>query len=109
MFGIGMPELLLILIVALVVLGPKKLPELARTLGRALSELKKTAEDLKENLNVDEDWRDISKEIKESINLSAPSPGQEPLPSTGPWSDEDHGEKTPADSIESGEKEEEGR
>ena len=41
MFGIGMPEFLLILVVALVVLGPKRLPELARSLGRGLAELKK--------------------------------------------------------------------
>ena len=41
MFGIGMPELLLILALALVVLGPKKLPEIARSLGRGLAELKR--------------------------------------------------------------------
>ena len=40
MFGIGMPELLLILALALIVLGPKKLPELARALGEAHVELR---------------------------------------------------------------------
>ena len=36
MFGIGMPELLLLLAIALIVIGPKKLPELAKSLGRAM-------------------------------------------------------------------------
>jgi Tat protein translocase TatB subunit len=69
MFGIGLPELLLILVVALVVLGPKRLPELARSLGRALAELKKTAEDLKENLNVDEEWREVKKKLEEPFSF----------------------------------------
>lgn len=72
MFGIGLPELLLILIVALVVLGPKRLPELARSLGRALAEFRKTAEDIKENLNMEEDWQDMKKEIQETIELPTP-------------------------------------
>jgi TatA/E family protein of Tat protein translocase len=48
MFGIGMPELLLILAVALIVLGPKKLPELARALGKGLAEFRRATEELKE-------------------------------------------------------------
>jgi sec-independent protein translocase protein TatA len=48
MFGIGMPELLLILAVALIVLGPKKLPELARALGKGMAEFRRATEDLKE-------------------------------------------------------------
>ncbi len=55
MFGIGMPEFLLILVVALVVLGPKRLPELARSLGRGLAELKKTTGDLKQNIDLGDD------------------------------------------------------
>ena len=56
MFGIGMPELILILAVALVVLGPKKLPEIARALGKGISEFRRTTEDLKEEFRqVEED------------------------------------------------------
>jgi Tat protein translocase TatB subunit len=47
MFGIGMPELLLIMAVALVVLGPKKIPDLARALGRGLAEFRRATDDLK--------------------------------------------------------------
>jgi len=65
MFGIGMPEFLLILVVALVVLGPKKLPELARSLGRGLAELKKTTGDLKQNIDFGDDLNKIQKDLQE--------------------------------------------
>ena len=48
MFGIGMPELLLILGLALIVLGPKKLPELAKTLGKGLAEFRRATDELKD-------------------------------------------------------------
>ena len=41
------PDLLVILVIALIVFGPKKLPELAKTIGRALGEFKKTTEEVK--------------------------------------------------------------
>ena len=56
MFGIGLPELLVILAVALIVVGPDKLPELAKTLARHVVELKKAANSLKYSLQ-DEDPR----------------------------------------------------
>ena len=70
MFGIGMPEFLLILVVALVVFGPQKLPELARTIGRALAEFKKSADELKENLNVGEEFKDVQKDFRELVDPS---------------------------------------
>lgn len=55
MFGIGLPELILIMAVALIVVGPEKLPDLARGLAKQLIELKKAASVLKESLNADEE------------------------------------------------------
>jgi Tat protein translocase TatB subunit len=53
MFGIGMPEVLLILAVALIILGPKKLPEIAKTLGKAFGEFKRSIDDFKDSIDVD--------------------------------------------------------
>ena len=50
MFGIGLPEMILILALALIVVGPDKLPELARSVAKGVLELKKTVSSLKENL-----------------------------------------------------------
>lgn len=55
MFGIGMQELLLIFVVAMIVLGPKKLPELAKTLGRAAREFRKASTDLKQAIGLDDE------------------------------------------------------
>jgi sec-independent protein translocase protein TatB len=51
MFGIGLPEMILILALALIIVGPDKLPDLARSVAKGVMELKKTAEALKKNLS----------------------------------------------------------
>jgi TatA/E family protein of Tat protein translocase len=53
MFGIGIPEILIILVIALLVLGPQKLPELAKALGKAMGEFKRATSDLRETMDLD--------------------------------------------------------
>lgn len=62
MFGIGLPELILIMALALIVVGPDKLPDLAKSIAKQILELKKTAQSLKESLqeelhDEDQDWK----------------------------------------------------
>ncbi len=59
MFGMGMPEILLILAIALIIIGPKKLPDLAKSLGRALGEFKSATNDLKESMQIDHELTDV--------------------------------------------------
>jgi len=70
MFNIGMPELILILVVALVVLGPKKLPELARSIGKGLAEFKKSAEELKGNFALGDELEGVQKKINDLVDPS---------------------------------------
>ena len=65
MLGIGMQEIIIILIVALIIIGPKKLPDLARALGRAMGEFRRAADDLKDNLDINGMKADKEKLLRE--------------------------------------------
>ncbi len=87
MFGIGMPEMLIILAVALIFLGPKKLPELAKSLGRALGEFKRATSDLKQTIesetgidDVRHTFDDVKDDIKTQVDLAGDVPDPTPPP-----------------------------
>lgn len=68
MGSIGMPELLVIFIVILMLFGSKRLPELARGLGKGIQEFKKAANEFKSELDVEPVKREFEKEIKGSLD-----------------------------------------
>ncbi len=88
MFGIGMPELILIFAVALIVLGPKRLPEIARALGKGIFEFRRTTQDLKEELRqVEDELEDASGSVnvaENSILNEETNPTEDPSPATNP-------------------------
>jgi TatA/E family protein of Tat protein translocase len=53
MFGLGLPELIVIFVIALVVFGPKKLPELGKALGRGIAEFKRATEEVKSTIETE--------------------------------------------------------
>ncbi|HNZ58520.1 MAG: sec-independent translocase [Candidatus Methanofastidiosum methylothiophilum] len=72
MFGIGLPEILVILVVALIVVGPSKLPELAKSLGKAFNEFKRMADEVKDTIQEEVTKEDIHETIQ----------GQDTIPQT---------------------------
>lgn len=70
MFGpLGVPELIFILVLALLIFGPKRLPEIGRTIGRGMAEFRKASNDLKRTINTE-------------LALDEPAP-----PPVRPWSE----------------------
>ncbi len=70
MFGIGMPELLVILGLALIILGPKKIPEIARGLGRAMREFRRATNDMREQFEEEtKELKDVTETLKEEVSL----------------------------------------
>ncbi|MFN2424933.1 MAG: twin-arginine translocase TatA/TatE family subunit [Candidatus Binatia bacterium] len=70
MFGIGPTELIVILVIALLVLGPKRLPELASGLGKGLAEFRRATSDL--NAELDEARRAVEEPAREAARAAGP-------------------------------------
>jgi TatA/E family protein of Tat protein translocase len=84
MFGsIGMPELIIIFVVALIIFGPKKLPELGRSLGRSLNEFKRASNELKNTLE-EEVRLEEQREQRATAESPAPASTQPPAPAIAP-------------------------
>jgi Tat protein translocase TatB subunit len=79
MFGIGLPELIVILAIALIVVGPKKLPELAKALGRGIAEFRRATTDLKESLEANS----AISEVKETLTEAKATLADVQLPADG--------------------------
>jgi len=68
MFGIGLPELIIIMVIALIVIGPSKLPDLARALGKGMAEFRKATQEIKDSLDMDEDIQEVKKDLVDSVS-----------------------------------------
>ncbi len=84
--SIGMPELIIIFVIALIIFGPRKLPELGRSLGKSLAEFKKASNELKstleEEIRLDEQRSTVeaSKAASRAAATTATSPVEESVP-----------------------------
>lgn len=68
MFGIGLPEMIIIMVIALIVIGPSKLPELARALGKGMAEFRKATQEIKDSLDIDEDFQAVKNDLADTVS-----------------------------------------
>jgi len=85
MFGLSFQEMLLVLVIVLLLFGPKKLPELARLLGRGLAEFRKAVNDVRSSMELDEisRYRSQEKHSNRSTHDTDPPPSHPPESKSG--------------------------
>jgi sec-independent protein translocase protein TatA len=95
MFGsIGMQELVIIFVIALIIFGPRKLPELGKSLGKSIAEFKRASNELRNTLE-DEIRVDEQRQAQATPTTPTPDPAATPVSSTPPAADATTGEATP--------------
>ena len=82
MFGIGFQEMLIILVVVLIFFGPKRLPDLAKSLGKGIAEFKKASEEVRKGIEdaVKEESVDETPKPPEDLSSYGKAPGSDPAP-----------------------------
>jgi TatA/E family protein of Tat protein translocase len=83
MFGIGFQEMLIILVVVLIFFGPKRLPDLAKSLGKGIAEFKKASDEVRKGID-----EAVREEETDETMPDAPPPGGEPREGPPPSGDE---------------------
>ena len=82
MFGLGGSEVLLIFVLALLVFGPRKLPEIGRTIGRTLAEFRKATQDFRVSLEREVDLEEVKNTRREIEQATTFEPPQGPRPAS---------------------------
>lgn len=86
MFGLGFQEIILVLIIVLVVFGPKRLPELARTIGRAVGEIRRVTYEMKQQIDLEASFKERGRDFTPRKRESAP---ETEYPESGPKKPDD--------------------
>lgn len=94
MFGpLGVPELIFIFVLALLIFGPRRLPELGKTLGRAMGEFRRATSDLKSSFDTE-----LALEEDQEKQRPRPKEGPRPVPAEGPAQAAEEPEERPVES-----------